>query len=119
MKQVQDALAGIGIPAFAGAWRPTSGHATAPDQYLVYTTRTNETEHWDDTLRRYKVFVYLNLWTTADPTAVIRLVRTAMRDAGFAMEDEADSYNDDTRQTLIAWTWVLYTEPETEAADEP
>ena len=41
-----------------------------------------------------------------------------MRDAGVAMEDEADSYNDDTRQTLIAWTWVLYTEPETEADDE-
>ena len=29
-----------------------------------------------------------------------------MRAAGFAMADEMDSYNDDTDQTLIAWTWV-------------
>ena len=34
------------------------------------------------------------------------LVRAAMRKAGFAFSDEAVSYNDDTRQTLVAWTWV-------------
>lgn len=112
MKIVQDALRSTGIPAFAGAWKPTSDHTTAPDQYLVYTTHTYEEEHWDDGFRCYRVHVYLNLWTTLDPTAAILLVRSAMRSAGFAMEDESDSYNDDTRQTLIAWTWIIFPEAE-------
>ena len=58
--------------------------------------------------RRYRVYVYLNLWSTVDPTEVIHLVRAAMRKAGFAFSDEAVSYNDDTRQTLVAWTWVCW-----------
>jgi len=112
MKQVQDALRPTGIPAYAGAWKATAQHQTPPDQYLVYTTQTYEDEHWDDALRQYRVYVYLNLWTERDPTEAIRQVRAAMRSADFAMEDEADSYNDDTRQTLIAWTWVLRMEAE-------
>ena len=31
-----------------------------------------------------------------------------MRKAGFAFSDEAVSYNDDTRQTLVGWTWVCW-----------
>ena len=56
--------------------------------------------------------MYLNLWTKGDPTPDIRKVRSAMRTAGFAMADEMDSYNDDTDQTLIAWTWVGWMEAE-------
>ena len=41
-------------------------------------------------------------------TEAIRLVRASMRKAGFAFSDEAVSYNDDTRQTLVAWTWVCW-----------
>ena len=52
MKRVQDALRPTGIPAFAGAWKATAENPTVPDQYLVYTTQTYETEHWDDALRR-------------------------------------------------------------------
>ena len=110
MKQVQDALRPTGIPAFAGAWQSTVEYPIAPEQYLVYTTMTTEDEHWDDALRRYQLHVYLNLWTALDPTEAIRQVRAAMRRAGFAMLDETDSYNDDTRQTLIAWTWVCWME---------
>lgn len=110
MKQVQDALRPTGIPAFAGAWKSTAENPTVPDQYIVYTTMTREDEHWDDTLRRYIVYVYLNLWTVNDPTAAIREVRAAMRAAGFLMDEETDSYNDDTRQTLISWTWVYWME---------
>ena len=108
MKRVQDALRPTGIPAFAGAWKATAENPTAPDQYLVYTTQTYETEHWDDALRRYEVYVYLNLWCAGDPTDAIRRVRAAMRGAGFAMREEGDSYNDDTGQTLVAWTWVCW-----------
>ena len=115
MKQVQDALRPTGIPTFAGAWKVTPEHQTPPTEYLVYTTMTTEGEHWDDTVRKYRVYVYLNLWTMIDPTATIRRVRAAMRQAGFAMEDETDSYNDDTRQTLVAWTWVLEMEAEDES----
>ena len=35
-------------------------------------------------------------------------LEAAMRKAGFAFSDEAVSYNDDTRQTLVAWTWVCW-----------
>ena len=115
MKLVQEALWPTGIQTFAGSWKATSDHSTPPAEYLVYTTMTTESEHWDDTVRKYRVYVYLNLWTMIDPTATIRRVRAAMRQAGFAMEDETDSYNDDTRQTLVAWTWVLEMEAEDES----
>lgn len=108
MKRVQDALRNIGIPVFAGAWKATAENTTPPQQYLVYTTQTYEDEHWDDANRRYRVYVYLNLWSMVDPTEAIYLVRAAMRKAGFAFSDEAVSYNDDTRQTLVAWTWVCW-----------
>lgn len=116
MKEVQQALSPIGIPAFSGAWKPTVAHATAPDQYLVYTTMATEDEHWDDAPSRYLVYVYLNLWSKPDPTSAIHQVRLAMRQAGFQLVEESDSYNDDTGQTLIAWTWVLWTEMEDEVA---
>ncbi len=101
MKRVQNALRSVGIPVFAGAWKATAEHTTPPPQYLVYTTQTYEDEHWDDANRRYRVYVYLNLWSTVDPTET-------MRKAGFAFSDEAVSYNDDTRQTLVAWIWVCW-----------
>ena len=112
MKAVQDALNPTGIPAYATAWKPTEANRTAPDKYLVYTTMTTEGSHHDDDLQGYRVHVYLNLWTKGDPTQDIRKVRSAMRAAGFAMADEMDSYNDDTDQTLIAWTWVGWMEAE-------
>ena len=87
MKRVQDALKSTGIPAFAGAWKATAENPTAPEQYL-------------------------NLWCAGDPTDAIRRVRAAMREAGFAMREEGDSYNDDTDQTLVAWTWVCWEEAE-------
>ena len=107
MKIVQDALRPTGIPAFAGAWKSTPMQPTAPEQYLVYTTMTREDEHWDDEFRRYRVYVYLNLWSVNDPTAATATVRAAMRQAGFALLEESDSYNPDARQTLVAWTWVI------------
>ena len=107
MQQVQDALRPTGIPAFAGAWKATEQFPTVPDQYIVYTTMMREDEHWDDDFRHYIVYVYLNLWTNRDPTDAARRVRDAMRAAGFAMDGQNDSYNDDTRQTLISWTWVI------------
>lgn len=113
MRQVQEALRPTGIPAFAGAWQSTVQHPTAPEQYLVYTTMHTEDEHWDDTPRRYRVYVYLNLWSAGDPTDAVRRIRAVMRQAGFALSDETDSYNDDTRQTLVAWTWVSWLEVET------
>ncbi len=106
MRQVQDALRPTGISAFAGAWKPTVEHPEAPERYIVYTTMRTEDEHWDDAYRNYRVYVYLNLWIMDDPTESARAIREAMHAAGFSMSDERDSYNADTRQTLIAWTWV-------------
>ncbi len=107
MRQVQDALASVGIEAFPGAWKPTAEHTTAPDQYIVYTTMTYEDEHWDDEFRRYRVYVYLNLWSRVDPTEALRRIHAAMRQAGFAFSEENDSYNDDTDYHLVAGTWII------------
>jgi hypothetical protein len=114
MKRVQDALNPTGIPAFPGAWKPTAAQPTAPAQYLIYTTMTTEDEHWDDALRRYRVYVYLNLWSDPDPTEAIRTVRAALHAAGLAMveEDERASPDEESCQYLVAWTWVLWMETE-------
>lgn len=116
MKVVQDALAGVGIPAFAGIWRPTPGFPNPPAQYLVYSTSTAEDAHQDDRVVSYRTYVYLNLWSDGDPTDTARLVRSAMYAAGFAMVEETDkgynqpAYDNLTRQFTIQWTWCLRTE---------
>ena len=107
MELVQRAMETTGIPTFANAWKPTDAHPTAPDTYVVYNTMTLESEHWDDGNRRFKIFVYLNLWTKADPTEAIARIRSAMRTAGFSLSQELDSYDDDTGYTLVACTWVI------------
>lgn len=106
MKRIQDALRPTGIPAYATAWKPTRTAEKAPDKYLVYTVMRTEDHHYDDAPVWYRLYVYLNLWTKGDPTADALRVRAAMREAGFAMQDETDSYNDETDQTLVAWTWI-------------
>ncbi len=112
MKEVQQALALTGIPAYALAWRVTAQYPVPPPAYLVYTTHTYESEHWDDRPIRYTVLVYLNLWTKDDPTENIRIVRAAMRNAGFGLSDESISYDAETGQTLVAWTWQIQMETE-------
>lgn len=112
MKRVQEALRPTGIPAFAGAWKSTVEYPITPEQYMVYTTVRTEDEHWDDEAWRYRVYVYLNLWSKTDPTPAILQVRAAMRQAGFVFVEETDQmandsgYNEDTRQYLTSWTWL-------------
>ena len=115
MKIVQQALARTGIPAFPMAWRSTAQYPIPPDTYMVYTTRTYESEHWDDQPRKYTVLIYLNLWTKGDPNEHIPSIRAAMRAAGFSMSEEAVSCEDTTDMTLVAWTWEIQTETEVEA----
>ena len=43
---------------------------------------------------------------------MVRVAELAVEIYTFNMADEMDSYNDDTDQTLIAWTWVGWTEAE-------
>ena len=112
MKQVQDALKTTGIPTFPNAWKPTAVQPTAPAQYMVYTTMTTEDEHWDDGFRRYRVYVYLNLWSEPDPTEAILEVRAALRAGGFALIDERiqASPDEEANQYLVSWTWVFWAE---------
>ena len=52
MKQVQEALKGIGIPVMAGIWRATSANQNPPVQYAVYSTTTTQyTVQWTWCLR--------------------------------------------------------------------
>ena len=85
MKQVQEALKGIGIPVMAGVWRATSANQNPPVQYAVYSTTTTEASHQDDRVTSYRTFVYLNLWSDIDPTETANRIRAAMYDAGLKL----------------------------------
>ena len=121
MKRVQDALNTTGIPVFPNAWKPTATQPTAPIQYMVYTTMTTEDEHWDDGFRRYRVYVYLNLWSEPDPTEAILAVRAALRAAEFALIDERiqASPDEEANQYLVSWTWVFWSESDNEMEESP
>lgn len=113
MKQVQDALQNIGIPVYAGVWRAATANQNPPSQYCVYSTTTTEAAHEDDHPSRYRTYVYLNLWSDCDPTAMRRTIRAAMYAAGFGMVEESDkgynmpAYDTATRQYTVQWTWCL------------
>ena len=117
MTQVQEALANIGIPVMAGIWRATSASSQyAPTQYCVYSTTKSENSHMDDCVTSTKTFVYLNLWSDTDPTAMATTIRNAMYAYGFAMLEETDkgynqsAYDTATRTYTVGWTWVWYEE---------
>ena len=116
MRQVQEALRGIGIPVMAGVWRATSANPNPPAQYAVYSTTTTESAHQDDRVTAYRTYVYLNLWSDTDPTDTTDRIRAAMYDAGFFMVEESDkgynqpAYDTATTQFTVQWTWCLQTE---------
>lgn len=113
MKIVQQALAGIGIPVMAGVWRATGPHQNPPPQYVVYSTTTTEDEHYDDRVTSLRTYIYLNLWSTVDPTAMANKIRSAMYAAGFSIVEETDkgynqpAYDTATRHYAVQWTWCI------------
>ena len=113
MKQVQDALANIGIPVIAGIWRSTSQLQNPPAQYCIYSTTTTEAAHEDDCVALYRTYVYLNLWSETDPTEMRVRIRNAMYAAGFGMVEESDkgynqpAYDTATQSYTVQWTWCL------------
>ena len=123
MKQVQEALANIGIPVFAGIWRATSPDQNPPVQYVVYSSTTTENSHEDDHVTSFRTYVYMNLWSDIDPTDMAETIRNAMYDHGFSILEESDkgynqpAYDTATRQYTVQWTWVLYQE-KSYAADD-
>ena len=123
MKQVQQALADIGIPVFAGIWRATSPDQNPPVQYVVYSSTTTENSHEDDHVTSFRTYVYLNLWSDIDPTDMAETIRNAMYDHGFSILEESDkgynqpAYDTATRQYTVQWTWALFQE-KSYAADD-
>ena len=113
MRQVQEALRDLGIPVYAGVWRASTQNQSPPAQYAVYSTSTAETAYEDDVPTAYRTYVYLNLWSDADPTAMRYAIRNAMYAAGFSMIEESDkgynqpAYDTATRQYTVQWTWCL------------
>lgn len=111
MKIVQNAIAPTGIKAFPSVWRQLTEAEGAPDTYITYVTNMAEAWRQDDDFRAYRIFVYMNLWTRADPTEPARLVRDAMRGAGFLMVEEYTGtpshleYQKDLGMYSIGWTW--------------
>ena len=116
MKQVQEALANIGIPVMAGIWRATSENQNPPPQYVVYSSTTTETEHYDDHVHGVRTYVYLNLWSDNDPSEMAGIIRQAMFSYGFGMLEESDkgynrpAYDPTTKTYTVQWTWVWFEE---------
>ena len=123
MRQVQEALANIGLPVFAGIWRATSPDQNPPVQYVVYSSTTTENSHQDDHVTSFRTYVYLNLWSDIDPTEMADTIREAMYNYGFTILEESDkgynmpAYDTATRQYTVQWTWVLYEEKSYAAGD--
>ena len=123
MRQVQEALAGIGIPVFAGVWRATSPDQNPPVQYVVYSSTTTEASHQDDHVTSFRTYVYMNLWSDTDPTDTADIIREAMYRYGFSILEESDkgynqpAYDTATRQYTVQWTWVYYEEKSYAAGD--
>ncbi len=113
MRQVQQALQGLGIPVYAGVWRASGADQNPPAQYVVYSTTTAEAAHEDDRPSLYRTYVYLNLWSETDPTEMRYAIREAMYAAGFGMVEESDkgynqpAYDTATRSYTVQWTWCL------------
>ena len=116
MRQVQEALANIGIPVMAGIWRTTMESQNPPLQYVVYSSTTTEAEHYDDHARALRTYVYLNLWSDIDPTDMAEAIRQAMFSYGFGMLEESDkgynhpAYDPSTKTYTVQWTWVWFEE---------
>jgi len=110
MKLVQTALSSTKIPVYLGAFRATTSVPKPPKSYCTYTTMTKEVFHTDDVFAAYETFVYLNMWTTTDPTANIAKVRNAMRTNGFSMVEEREEYDEETGLNLVIWTWSIQQE---------
>ena len=114
MRQVQNALAGIGIPVLAGVWRATTPNQNPPTQYVVYSTTKTEDAFHDDAVISYRTYVYMNLWSDTDPTEMADRIRQAMYDADFWMLEESDkgynqpAYDPATRTYTVQWTWVYW-----------
>jgi len=113
MRQVQNALAGIGIPVLAGVWRATTPNQNPPTQYVVYSTTKTEDAFHDDAVISYRTYVYMNLWSDTDPTEMADRIRQAMYASDFWMVEESDrgnnmpAYDTATKQYTVQWTWCL------------
>ena len=119
MKQVQEALKGIGIEVYQDVYRPKSAQNGSAAQFIVYVTRTVEENHYDDEAHGLKTWVYMNLWSTGNPNAMAKMVKKAMKQAGFAMvEEETGStsgeakYAEGPKMFCVNWTWVFREEAE-------
>lgn len=120
MRQVQEALANLGIPVYPDVWRSENGEF-APAQYVVYVANHIETDFWDGAPHTLLSNIYMNLWSMTPPTQTAETLKTLMWSAGFEMKEEltGNSYNstrydEDIQYYCVSWTWVLreaYTRP--------
>lgn len=115
MKRVQEVFKKLGIPAWQDAYKKQDAQKAAVSQYVVYVTQTIEDEHYDDEPQSTRTFVYMNLWSAGNPTATARMIRKAMREAGFAMQEETagstsgnNQYAENAKMYCISWTWVCW-----------
>lgn len=93
-------------------WQKWAGDSTPPERYFVFTTMTVPDESYDDALKTYRTYVYLNLYSETDYIGIIQTIRTAMMSAGFIPVDERDIQDDKTQygdhtNYQLSMTWMI------------
>ena len=115
MRRVQEALKKLGIPVWQDGYKKQDAQSAAASQYVTYVTETVEDEHYDDEAQSTRTYVYMNLWSAGNPKATAKMIRKAMKQAGFAMREERagstgsnGQYAQEVKMYCVSWTWVCW-----------
>ena len=92
MLDVFAALQSVPVPAFRGAFRPTSETPEPPDTYCVYTL--SRTPDWpaDDGSTVERLTAFVHLYSLGDPENTEAAIEAAMQAQGFALVRVNDDY---------------------------
>lgn len=106
MLDILSALQAAQVPAFRGAFRPTTAHPEPPDTYCVYLT--SRAPEWpaddEDAAERRRAF--LHLYALSDPEAAQAAIETAMRAEGWRLTYANDAYVEDSGHYEVLSEWA-------------
>lgn len=106
--KIVTALSGVGVPVY---WMKWAGDTNPPDTYITFQTVNRPRDYADDSYHSRSHYVYLDIFSQADPYPHITPVRAAMEGAGFVEVECRDVGQENMRSTElvdyhIAFTWA-------------
>ena len=95
--RVMAALADVGFPVYFGGWKATTAGELPPNIYAAFTTVTQPHTYADNRRKGWRHYVYITLWASGTYTSQRQAVIDALESAGFAVTDDTEDYEDDTK----------------------